>query len=171
MQVAIHVLNVSDYWAEPPAIAHDAIDGDLTSQISRAVGDLGAVSTSTATAPGEFFTITYSVANGGGLQALAAQRRVFVLNACAYGEAPCGAGGPCSIGGVCPAVSVAFASSSDAAGAAAAPPTVQLLGLSQVSIAAGMVYFACPPNLQGTAACDRGATARDAADGDLTPQA
>jgi hypothetical protein len=73
------------------------------------------------------------------------------------------------VGGVTPGLgSVTLVASS----ATPAPPSIALLGPALVVVALGVGYERCPMGgapVDGSLECDRGASASDVIDGDLTP--
>ncbi|KAK3282550.1 hypothetical protein CYMTET_9718, partial [Cymbomonas tetramitiformis] len=171
--VMLHEVLLQHEFMEPGVDAHDDVDGDLTSRVS-AFGT-AAVDTSTVTPPDEPFTIRYSVSDAAGNAAAEVRRRVAVVDPCAgAGEALCGyseADGTaqCSTGGFC------LTASAGGLGATAEeevpppePPVLRLAGPSTLQLPQGTTYASCPKEGSLDQVCDRGVTASDAADGDLT---
>ena len=68
----------------------------------------------------------------------------------------------CSTGGVCLAVT------STAPLVIPTPPTIALVGQALLTLPQGTAYALCPTPTPTSAICDRGATASDSLDGDLT---
>ena len=68
----------------------------------------------------------------------------------------------CSTGGVCLAVT------STAPLVIPTPPTIALVGQALLTVPQGTAYALCPTPPPTSAICDRGATASDSLDGDLT---
>jgi hypothetical protein len=122
--------------------------------------------------PTEFpFVITYNVKDSGKPQLAAREvrRRVFVLNPCAGKAADggdeilCEDSGKCSTNGACIELAEEVVVVVNLA------PVVTLKGPATLDIAQYTGYVQCPPgDVPVSALCDRGATAKDDKDGDLT---
>jgi hypothetical protein len=144
---------------------------DAASNICQALAyGVGAVDTSK---PTDFpFVITYNVKDRGKpqLAALEVRRRVFVLNPCAGKAADggdeilCEDSGKCSTNGAC------IELAEEVVVVMNLPPVVTLKGPATLEIAQYTGYVQCPvdQDVPVSALCDRGATAKDDKDGDLT---
>lgn len=167
-----HAIGLFDPWVDPGATAFDSIDGYLTPNITRTFGALGPVNASAATPTGQFYTVFYSISNKGGLEAPRAERRVTVVDPCAQsnpGEHLCGPGGECSVDGLCASIGGLATAGGGGAGNNK-PPVLTLQGPQAVTISVGTAYDVCPSGADLSVPCERGGTATDPEDGNLTPK-
>ncbi|KAK3273248.1 hypothetical protein CYMTET_18494, partial [Cymbomonas tetramitiformis] len=172
--VMVHSLQQGAQWAgDPGVVAWDAVDGNLTDQVS-AYG-AAAVSTHAPTTPDAPHVITYMVNDAAGNTARV-RRRVYVHNPCGDpAEAPCPSEEQeelaeatetvCSINGLCNSLELEDQNTEEMV---AAPPLLRLIGPQLVEIAQGDPYLACLADAPLDMVCDRGAEAEDGTDGVLT---
>jgi hypothetical protein len=160
-------------YVDPGVSAMDAEDGELSSVAAEGVGGVD-LSKPTGTRP---YVIKYNVKDNGKPQLAAKEvrRRVYVTNPCAEKdggdyklgkEILCEDSGECSsFGGSC----VALPKEEEVA-KVVAPPVVTLKGSTVFEIAQYSGFVKCPEgqDVPVSAVCDRGATAYDEVDGDLT---
>ncbi|KAK3282301.1 hypothetical protein CYMTET_9956 [Cymbomonas tetramitiformis] len=137
---------------------------------------LGDVDTSVVTPSDAPYVVTYSVSDAAGNAALEVRRRIVVTNPCAGAgdasgveETSCGHDDEgnvlCSEGGLCLRLSV----DEEVEETEAEPPVLSLMGPATVTFTQGTLYAACAAGVQLVdQVCDRGATATDPVDGDLT---
>jgi len=144
---------------------------DAASNICQALAyGVGAVDTSKPTAfP---FVITYNVKDRGKPQLAAREvrRRVFVLNPCAGKAADGGDEILCEGSGKCSTNLNCLELAEEVVVVVDLPPVVTLKGPVTLEIAQYTGYVQCPvdQDVPVSALCDRGATAKDDKDGDLT---
>ncbi|XRB13813.1 hypothetical protein RI054_07g36510 [Pseudoscourfieldia marina] len=152
-------------YIDPGYVCLDQTDGDISDSVS--VFGKAAVDTRRPTL--DPFVIRYTCTDLAGVRAQEVQRWITVISQCAGGEATCD-DGSCPVDGYC------IASEPTAFDAAQIPekiledepPTITLVGDEIVEIDGGG-YAKCSEGLVASALCDRGVTARDTTDGDLTP--
>ena len=152
-------------YVDPGYVCLDQTGGDITDSVS--VFGEAAVDTRRPTV--DPFVIRYTCTDLAGIRAEEVQRWIAVTSQCAGGEATCD-DGRCPVGGYC------IASEPTAFEAAQMleklsednPPTITLIGDEMIEIDGGG-YAKCSEGLAVSALCDRGVTAMDTTDGDLTP--
>ena len=152
-------------YVDPGYVCLDQTDGDISDSVS--VFGNTAVDTRRPTV--DPFVIRYTCTDLAGIRAEEVQRWITVISQCVDGEATCD-DGSCPVGGYC------ITSAPTAVTVAAEPeeipvdepPTITLVGDEIVEIDASG-YAKCAEGLTVSALCDRGATAIDSTDGDLTP--
>lgn len=153
------------------AEASDNRDGNVTHAISRLYSP-GRVSTSSPTLPDSPYTILYSVADLAGNEAARIARQVHV--ACPAGESICPKGEDeapavcASDPSLCAFAGLAAEQGNAGTQEDASPPRLTLLGPKVVRITAGDGYRRCSPQAPPAEVCERGASAADDVDGDLT---
>eukprot|EP00873_Tetraselmis_striata_P011509 jgi/Tetstr1/431773/TSEL_021272.t3 len=148
---------------DPGATAMDAMDGDLTSFIRVR---LSSTEISTPTRSDAPIIITYTVFDSAGNKALA-ERHLYL--GCRAAERVCDFGDGrriCSTEGVC--MPVDFGALMDATPPPREPPTIALIGDPVVRLPRYSDYPVCSPNTPWARLCERGVTAEDALQGDLT---
>lgn len=162
------VQSFTEKYVDPGVLAKDTEDGDLTASVS-AFG-VGAVDLSKPTGPRPY-VITYNVKDNGRPQLAAdeVRRRVYVTNPCtALGSQQklCEDSGTCSTKeGLCLGLAL-----EEVVVKENVPPVVTLLGSAAIEVQQYSGFVKCPAgeDVPVSAICDRGATASDVEDGDLT---
>ncbi|KAK3237662.1 hypothetical protein CYMTET_52282 [Cymbomonas tetramitiformis] len=173
--VMLHTMLEGEAWSDPGVAALDDVDG----QLSEAVGAFGAGAIDTSLARSDPYTIVYSVSDHAGNAAVEVQRRVYVTNPCAddaaggstEGERVChvdeaSRAVTCSESGLC----VSLQLEEEEVVVPPDAPVLELAGPSAIEIPeGGEPYAVCPEGGERLGqVCDKGATATDALDGDLT---
>ena len=158
------------------AEATDDRDGNLNQKVSM-LHLPSRVTTAWPTREEEPFFIVYRVSDMAGNEAAMIARQIHVV--CPAGEQLCPSGdGEADQKPVCSFdpkfCKVAHISrlpqlnADSTAGVADSPPKIELVGPAEVTITAGDTYNRCAATAPLSLACERGAVAHDAVDGDLT---
>ena len=153
---------VGTTYKDPGAAAFDDADGDLSPSVA-SIG-LSLVDTSVPTPPGEPFVIRYAVVDSSGNVSSERRRLVFVV--CPLGRKLCAADGGgyyCSVSAV-----ICVAPQATVGPPERSPPSIVLNGPAVVEVPQGVPYGACNRRTPAAVACDRGATAVSAVDGDVS---
>ena len=152
------------------ATASDEVDGNLTQGIA-VVFSPGRIRTVSPTLPDAPYSVVYRVSDLAGNSAAEIARQVHVI--CPAGEQICPPGeegAPLACApepSLCTFAGFATEQSSNAH-ADARPPQLALIGPQTVRITAGERYSRCSPQTPPAVTCERGASAADEVDGDLT---
>eukprot|EP00873_Tetraselmis_striata_P037232 jgi/Tetstr1/457496/TSEL_044078.t1 len=159
----------ADGWADPGASAWDAQDGDLSDAITV---QISSSDLSRPTLDSEPVVFAYSVADADGNVVLA--RRLLHL-LCAPGERLCESEDRsrrplCSSEGVCLGAQfdAGFDDTLSAPAGPREPPSIELLGPAVLHLPRYSNYDICSPDTPWGRVCERGATAHDPLQGDLT---
>ncbi|KAK3243640.1 hypothetical protein CYMTET_46717 [Cymbomonas tetramitiformis] len=151
-------------YEDEGASAWDSMEGRVTHRISSF--GVAAIDTSMVTEPEQPWVVRYDVDDSVGNLAAHAERRVIVVRSCGWagpGERLCG-DSACSQQGLCKLEPPAPPPSP----AQRAPPTITLLGPTEVQIQQGQSYVRCSKACHLTHVCDQGVEAVDELDGFLS---
>lgn len=169
--VMIHTVEQFEVFVDPGVSASDAVDGNITAQVSRYGAAL--VDTSVVTPIDEPYVISYSVKDAAGNTAAAVRRHIYVKNPCTdivgVDEKMCGRDGDgnplCSQGGLC----LELAIEEPKEEVPLESPMLSLVGSAEVIVGHGQPYTACVAGKSRLdQVCDPGADAVDPLDGDLS---
>jgi hypothetical protein len=180
--IVIDTVLIGDPYIHLGVTAHDELDGDLTDSVT--ASGLSAVDVHTATPANSPYVITYTVKDSAGNAAVPRRRRVVVLNPCSRGtvdnptdvdELVCRILTTedleegekeyyCSTNQLC----TTFELEEEEEEVVNEPPVMQLIGAAQVEVMQGESYIKCPATARLADVCDRGVTAVDPEEGDLT---
>ncbi|KAK3266543.1 hypothetical protein CYMTET_24838 [Cymbomonas tetramitiformis] len=161
----IHQVMLFTEFEDPGVDAYDDMDGNLTSQV--VVRGSATVNTDVVTLEDAPYVLSYTVSDAAGNAAQEVRRRVYVYNPCDAGELPTCNNTACTEGGLCANAEIPL-ETNDVEEEEPSPPTVALIGQQSIDVEMGAGYSKCPEGVGLDVVCDRGATAVDEVEGDIT---